>query len=52
MKDRTHSLPQLDGDIFVTDGGIETTLLFDYGIDLPLFAAFPLLGNESGPAQR
>ena len=50
MKDRTHSLPQLDGDIFVTDGGIETTLIFDYGIDLPLFAAFPLLGNEGGRA--
>jgi S-methylmethionine-dependent homocysteine/selenocysteine methylase len=50
MKDRTHTLPQLGGDIFITDGGIETTLIFDYGIDLPLFAAFPLLGHEDGRA--
>ncbi|MFA3918794.1 homocysteine S-methyltransferase family protein [Ruegeria hyattellae] len=50
MKDRTTILPQLGGDIFVTDGGIETTLIFDYGIDLPLFAAFPLLGTEDGRA--
>ncbi|MCL6285854.1 homocysteine S-methyltransferase family protein [Ruegeria sp. 2012CJ41-6] len=50
MKDSTTILPQLGGDIFVTDGGIETTLIFDYEIDLPLFAAFPLLGTEGGRA--
>jgi S-methylmethionine-dependent homocysteine/selenocysteine methylase len=41
-------LPQLDGGLFVTDGGIETTLIFHDGIDLPLFAAFPLLRDEEG----
>jgi homocysteine S-methyltransferase len=41
-------LPQLDGGRFLTDGGLETTLIFLEGIDLPEFAAFPLLGDESG----
>ena len=37
-------LPQLDSDrLFVTDGGIETDLIFHHGIELPFFAAFPLL---------
>ena len=29
------SLPQLGGDFFLTDGGIETTLIFHDGLDLP-----------------
>ncbi|HEX6651676.1 MAG TPA: hypothetical protein VF072_02950 [Thermoleophilaceae bacterium] len=41
-------LPQLDGDVFLTDGGIETTLIFHQGFDLPLFAAFVLLDDEAG----
>ena len=41
-------LPQLDGDLFLTDGGIETTLIFHEGLDLPLFAAFGLLADEAG----
>ncbi len=32
----------------ITDGGIETVLLFDDGIDLPQFASFPLLATEEG----
>ncbi|MET1414703.1 homocysteine S-methyltransferase family protein [Roseibium sp. HPY-6] len=48
MKELSKTLPQMSGDLFVTDGGIETTLIFDYGIDLPLFAAFPLLATEDG----
>jgi S-methylmethionine-dependent homocysteine/selenocysteine methylase len=47
MTHRDH-LPQLDGDLFVTDGGIETTLIFHDGLDLPLFAAFPLLRDDEG----
>ena len=35
--------PATRGDTFLTDGGIETTLIFQEGIDLPLFAAFDLL---------
>jgi S-methylmethionine-dependent homocysteine/selenocysteine methylase len=47
MKYRDH-LPQLDGDVFLTDGGIETVLIFHEGLDLPLFAAFDLLKDERG----
>ena len=47
MRYRAH-LPQLDGDLFLTDGGIETTLIFHEGLDLPLFAAFDLLKDEEG----
>jgi len=32
----------------LTDGGLETTLIFNQGIDLPHFAAFDLLKNEEG----
>ena len=43
------SLPQLSGDrLFLTDGGLETTLIFHRGLDLPEFAAFPLLETEDG----
>lgn len=45
-----NKLPQLDEGIFLTDGGLETTLIFHEGIDLPLFAAFDLLKNEAGRA--
>jgi S-methylmethionine-dependent homocysteine/selenocysteine methylase len=41
-------LPQLGGGVFLTDGGIETTLIFHQGLDLPLFAAFDLLKDEEG----
>lgn len=43
-------LPQLDGELHVTDGGLETTLVFHHGLDLPEFAAFPLLADEAGTA--
>jgi S-methylmethionine-dependent homocysteine/selenocysteine methylase len=41
-------LPQLGGELFLTDGGIETTLIFHHGLDLPAFAAFVLLRDEAG----
>ena len=41
-------LPQLTADVFLTDGGIETSLMFDDGIDLPDFAAFTLLDDDEG----
>ena len=45
-------LPQGSGDqLFVTDGGLETELVFHDGIDLPCFAAFPLLGNPDTRAR-
>ena len=33
---------------YLTDGGLETTLIFDQGIDLPHFAAFVLLADGEG----
>jgi S-methylmethionine-dependent homocysteine/selenocysteine methylase len=41
-------LPQLDGGLFLTDGGIETSLIFHQGLELPEFAAFVLLADERG----
>jgi len=43
-------LPQLDGGLFLTDGGIETDLIFNDGMELPHFAAFDLLKTEEGTA--
>jgi S-methylmethionine-dependent homocysteine/selenocysteine methylase len=45
-----NALPQLDGRLFLTDGGIETTLIFHEGLDLPDFAAFHLLKTPEGEA--
>jgi homocysteine S-methyltransferase len=43
-----HVLPQLRGHQLVTDGGLETELVFHDGVDLPEFAAFPLLRDVAG----
>jgi S-methylmethionine-dependent homocysteine/selenocysteine methylase len=42
------ALPQMSGGLFLTDGGQETTLIFHMGLELPEFAAFPLLDTEAG----
>jgi S-methylmethionine-dependent homocysteine/selenocysteine methylase len=44
-------LPQLDGGLFLTDGGIETVLIYHHGLELPLFAAFDLLKDDDGTEQ-
>jgi len=41
-------LPQLNDRLFITDGGLETTLIFHEGMDLPYFAAFDLLKDATG----
>jgi S-methylmethionine-dependent homocysteine/selenocysteine methylase len=41
-------LPHETTDLFLTDGGLETTLVFLEGYDLPHFAAFDLLKDETG----
>lgn len=41
-------LPQLSGEPFITDGGMETTLIFHVGLELPHFASFVLLEDERG----
>jgi len=44
------ALPQLEGSVLATDGGMETTLLFHGGFELPCFASFPLLETGEGRA--
>jgi S-methylmethionine-dependent homocysteine/selenocysteine methylase len=44
------ALPQLRGTRLVTDGGMETDLVFHHGTELPHFAAFPLLDTPDGRA--
>lgn len=43
-------LPQLTSPLFMTDGGMETTLIFHDGLNLPAFAAFDLLKDDAGIA--
>jgi len=45
-----NALLQLGGGLFLTDGGIETTLVFQEGLELPDFAAFHLLKDSTGEA--
>ena len=46
---QTRAPSLFDGRLLVTDGGLETTLIFQDGLDLPHFAAFPLLDSEARP---
>jgi S-methylmethionine-dependent homocysteine/selenocysteine methylase len=41
-------LPQLQGDFMLTDGGLETTLIFHENLELLDFAAFHLLKEPAG----
>jgi len=42
------AFPPSQDAVFLTDGGLETTLVFLDGVDLPCFASFPLLQSEEG----
>jgi homocysteine S-methyltransferase len=33
---------------YVSDGGLETDLIFNHGVDLPEFASFPLVEDDAG----
>jgi homocysteine S-methyltransferase len=46
-----HDLPQMRDGIFLSDGGMETTLIFHEGIELPHFASYVLLETEEGREQ-
>ena len=41
-------LPQLSGDLFLTDAGMETDLIFNHGINIREFAAHTLLPEVAG----
>lgn len=46
----TTDIPRAGGLPYVTDGGLETDLIYHHGADLPEFAAFPLVDDEHGRA--
>ena len=48
MNSTRNRLEHVDDRLFMTDGGLETTLIFHEGIELPYFAAFTLLATEQG----
>ncbi len=48
MKTQLNPLSQSEGDLYLTDGGLETHLIFHKGMELPYFAAYSLLLRESG----
>lgn len=45
---RYGDLAQNSGEIFLMDGGVETDLIFNRGVDLPEFASFVLVGDDAG----
>ena len=45
---RIAALPQLAGRPVVTDGGLETDLIYHHDVDLPDFAAFLLVDDDRG----
>lgn len=42
------NLPQLNGKTVLTDGGLETVMVFQEGVDLPHFASFDMIRSEEG----
>ncbi len=48
MKNVYQHLPQLEDQMCITDGGMETDLVFHHHFDLPHFAAYDLLRHDRG----
>lgn len=48
MRQYRDNLPHLHGAPLASDGGLETTLIFLDGVELPAFASFVLINNEAG----
>lgn len=51
MSEYRRNLPQLSGEVFLNDAGLETDLIFNHGIDIPEFAAHTLLPNQKARAK-
>jgi S-methylmethionine-dependent homocysteine/selenocysteine methylase len=50
MSKYRNALPQLAADkLFLTDGGMETDLIFHHGIELPLFSSVSLFREDDAP---
>ena len=50
MSTLAHDFIHFESKPYIMDGGLETTLIFKNGYNLPEFAAFPLLDQEKGRA--
>ncbi|MFM0573086.1 homocysteine S-methyltransferase family protein [Paraburkholderia caledonica] len=50
MSKYRNCLPLLEDRPFLTDGGLETSLIFHEGVELPYFASYDLLKTERGSA--
>ena len=48
MAKTNRTLPHQRNDLFITDGGLETSMIFIEGYELPCFAAFDLLKDSQG----
>ncbi|MFD2190836.1 homocysteine S-methyltransferase family protein [Pistricoccus aurantiacus] len=48
MNHRRKVLPQASGELFLTDGGLETDIIFNHGIEIREFAAHTLLPSAAG----
>ena len=48
MAQYRNALPQLSGDLYLTDAGLETDIIFNHGIDIFEFAAHTLLPDPKG----
>ncbi len=46
--DISEQFTQLDGDLFLTNGGLETTFIYHEKKKLPYFASFHILKDDSG----
>jgi homocysteine S-methyltransferase len=44
----TAAVPELHGAVLLTDSGVETDLIYNQGVDLPLFASFVLADDARG----
>ncbi len=50
MAGTTTVLPQMNGGVYLTDGGTETFLMYKKGLELPNFSAFHLLNDPDARA--
>jgi hypothetical protein len=52
MSKYRNQLPLLEDRFFMTDGGLETSLIFRQGVELPYFASYDLPARGRIPGQR
>ena len=45
MTDKREFPSHQKGELYLTEGGVETELMYKWGVELPHFASFPLLNN-------